>query len=572
MNSSLAKRIGLVFGVSGLVTPLAVGAETWVADGQSMMVATDSVYASQAGLKTLKSGGNAIDAAAAVSFTLGVVRSESTGIGGGGFLIYRRAKDGQVFVLDFRETAPAAATPDMYGINEDKFGAQFSRYGGRAVGVPGNLAGMDHALKEWGTMPLGEVLQPAIDIANEGWVVDAHYVDATKEMINIFRKYRDFRRRHEFIYSFHLRMDRPRSPGNKLKNPMLGGLLQNIAEKGPDFFYEGPPAKMVVQGIKNDEGILTLDDWKSYKVKLREPIRGTYRGYEIVTMPPPSSGGVCIIQCLNILENAEPSKIHEKGPEAWAHYLVEVMKHGFADRARWMGDPDFVDVPVERLISKDYAKSLFAKIDEQKVREPADYGIAQLPNDSGTCHFSIVDKDGNCVVMTETINTTFGSLMSVKRWGLTLNNEMDDFTVNPGKPNAFGLIQSERNAIAPGKRPVSSMAPTILLKEGKPVLLLGASGGPMIISSILQVIVNVVDLGMGVDEAVAAGRVHHQWQPDIIYFDQRPSQETMTNLQGWGHPSVSKEPSTGHVQAIHLQDGKLIGVSDPRKGGQPAGE
>jgi gamma-glutamyltranspeptidase/glutathione hydrolase len=321
---------------------------------------------------------------------------------------------------------------------------------------------------------------------------------------------------------------------------------------------------------------MTSADLGDYSVRRRTPLRLTYREYEVIAMPPPSSGGICLAQILNILEHFDLRDMRRKNSATAASMTIEAMKHAFADRARYLGDADFVDVPFERLMSKEYAKSL-----ADKIKSPLPLGrygtptagrsMEQIPADGGTSHFCIVDRLGNCVVSTETINTEFGSLAAIDEWGLILNNEMDDFTARPGEANAFGLIQSANNSIAPGKRPLSSMSPTMVLRNDQPVLLLGGSGGPRIISSVLQVMLNVVDYGDSLGEAVAARRFHHQWQPDCIFFDGEPDADLVRQLESMGY-RVNDERREGVVQAIQIDGGRLTGASDPRKGGRPAGE
>lgn len=560
------------FGIPCLV-PIARSEVPWVVRGTSAMVAADSHHASAAGLEILRKGGNAFDAAAAVSFALAVTRPYSTGLGGGGFLIGRRGADGSVFVLDYRETAPAAATTDMY---RDDAAGLGSRYGYRAVGVPGQVAGIDRLLKLHGTKSMGEVIEPALRLARDGFEVDEHYAKACQTVLGHYQEDPSFRQWGGYVWRAHLREGHPRQPGEVLKQPELARLLDGLAKHGATFFYKGEFAKDMVAHMQRQGGIITAADLADYSVKERRPLRTTYRGYEIIAMPPPSSGGICLAEILNILELRDLSAVRRDDPARATALVIEAMKHAFADRARWLGDADFVDVPVDRLIDKGYAAAL---AEHSSAKLPADqYGTRefdkpsdQLPQDGGTSHFCIVDRWGNCVVSTETINTEFGSLAAVDEWGLILNNEMDDFTARPGEPNAFGLIQSARNAIAPGKRPLSSMSPTMVLMDGKPVLILGASGGPRIITSVLQVLINVVDYDCSLAEAMAARRFHHQWQPDHVYFDGPPDTTLAAKLKAMGY-TIDDDRREGVVQAIRIDGNQLVGASDPRKGGGPAGE
>lgn len=548
----------------------------WIARGKSEMVAADSEYASKAGLAMLEAGGNAVDAAVAVSFALAVTRPYSTGLGGGGFMIARFA-DGRVVVQDFRETAPTASTPDMFVKDREKNpdGPSPSEFGFLGVAVPGLVAGRCEALAQWGTLPLAKVLEPAIALARDGYPVDEDYVRTTRDVLATYEKYPELKQIGGYVYRTHLNNGALHKIGDKLVQPELARLLEGLAANGSDFFYKGPVASAIAAAMKRHDGIITESDMANYQAKLREPIISTYRDYKLILMPPPSSGGVAIAETLNILENFERKQILEL---SGVHLQIEAMKHAFADRARWLGDTDFVEVPTERLLSKAYAAAIAQSVEPNRVSPGESYGLAS-PKDSGTSHFSIVDRYGNAVASTETINTSFGSLAAVEPWGLILNNEMDDFTAEPGKPNAFGLVQSERNAIAPGKRPLSSMAPTMVLTGDKPLLLVGASGGPRIISSILTVLIGELDLWMPIELAMKQPRPHHQWEPDKVYFDKPdpgdwhdPRLQIIDDLKKKGH-NVADIHKTGIVQAIvrDRMDEGWIGASDPRKGGKPAG-
>ncbi len=549
------------------------GDPEWIARGKSEMVAADSEHASKAGLAMLEAGGNAIDAAVAVSFALAVTRPYSTGLGGGGFMIARFA-DGRVVVQDFRETAPAASTPDMFvrakAANPDW--PSPSEFGLLGVAVPGLVAGRCEALKQWGTLSLEKVLQPAIDLARNGYPVDDDYVRTTKGILETYDKYPSLKESGGYVYRTHLKNGKLHQVGDKLVQPELARLLEGLAWDGPDFFYKGPVAADIVRAMKQHGGIITEADLADYKPKLREPILSTYRDYKLILIPPPSSGGVAIAETLNILEAFDNKEWDYK------HAQVEAMKHAFADRATWLGDQDFADVPLQRLLSKSYAHGLAQKINRIKASEITQYGSFLSPKDAGTSHFCVVDGKGNAVVSTETINTSLGSLAAIDGWGLILNNEMDDFTTNPATPNAFGLIQSSANAVAPGKRPLSSMSPTIILKDDRVFLLLGASGGPRIISSVLNVAILEMETWMPLEMAILAPRPHHQWQPDLVYFDNQDPVGIgimKHELEKRGH-KVAEERKTGIVQAI-VRDlstpGQVgwVGASDPRKGGRPAG-
>ncbi len=556
-----------------LIVPPQVPAASpdWVATGREAMVAADSPYASAAGLEVLKAGGNAMDAATAVSFALAVTRPESTGLGGGGFLMARFA-DGRVVVADFRETAPAASTADMFvrAAARDPQGPPPSQYGYLAAAVPGLLRGRAELLARHGTLPLSRLLQPAIRLARDGFAVDQTYVDDTDNAARIFEKYPVLKETCGFVYRRHLREGRPWTVGEQLHQPELARLLEGIADQGPDFLYKGPPAEALDKTMAARGGVITAADLRGYAVRYREPLRSTYREYELLLMPPPSSGGLAIAETLNILETVDMPHLRRADPIVAHHYLAEAMKHAFADRARWLGDADFAAVPTAYLLSKAYARTLAARIQPDAVRQADAYGAAQIPDDAGTSHFCVIDRWGNCVVSTETINTRFGSLAAVDEWGLILNNEMDDFTAIPGEANAFGLRQSTQNEVTPSKRPLSSMSPTIVLRDGKPHLLIGGSGGPKIITSVLNVLIGVLDGRQTLEEAMVAPRLHHQWMPDEIQFSSAVSEEIVIGLKKFGH-RVSDRKGTGIVQAIVVQGGEVTGACDPHKGGIPAG-
>ncbi|UCG16823.1 MAG: gamma-glutamyltransferase [Phycisphaerales bacterium] len=552
-------------------TPAMGDPPDWLRIGSEAMVASDSAYASQAGVSILRAGGNAIDAACAVSFALAVTRPESTGLGGGGFLIARFA-DGRVVVADFRETAPARASADMYVKAQARHpdGPPPSRIGYVAVAVPGLVRGRAELLQQFGSRSLATVLKPAIHLAKEGFAVDEHYVSACTHVARQYEEYPSLKESCGYVYRRHLRSGDLPQVGDRLVQPELGRLLEALAEQGADVFYTGDVADAIARTMVRRNGVIRRSDLAGYKVAYRKPIRTTYRGYEVVGMPPPSSGGVALAEALNILEEINVALLWRSDQAAVRHFMAEAMKHAFADRARWLGDSDYARVPVGLLTSKPYAGRLARTLRPRTTRAPETYGTTQIPDDAGTSHFCVVDRWGNCVVSTETINTSFGSLAAVDEWGLILNNEMDDFTTVPGEANAFGLRQSVNNAVAPGRRPLSSMTPTIVLETGRPILLIGASGGPRIISAVLNVTVGVTDLGMSLEEAIKGRRIHHQWSPDEVVFDAAPDPQIVADLQSRGH-TISSEYGTGIVQTIALREGRLIGASDPRKGGRPDG-
>lgn len=536
------------------------------------MVAADSPEASQAGIEIIRRGGNAIDAAVAVSFALAVARPESTGLGGGGFLIYRQAESGQVTVLDFRETAPAATNRHVYTrlIAADPTGPPPSRYGFEAVGVPGLVAGCRAAHERWGRLPFRDLVQPAVRLADEGFATDASYIAACREAMGAYERYPSLKHTCAYVYETYLRQGRMPAAGELVRQPALGRLIERLAGEGPESFYVGSIAEQIVSAMAAHGGLITRDDLAGYTPKVRQAVRFDYRGYEIISMPPPSSGGVCLAEALNILSTVPFRDVYRSDPGRAMHVYVEALKHAFADRARWLGDEDFVQVPRERLTDPAYARSLARRINPTRTAERDAYGDMSLSPDGGTSHFCVVDAQGNCVVASETVNTEFGSLAAVDELGLILNNQMDDFSAEPGKPNAYGLVQSERNAIEPGKRPLSSMSPTLVVKDGEVRLLLGASGGPRIITAVMAVLVNWIDLRRPLPEAVAASRVHHQWTPDEVILEADPPAGWADGLSDRGH-RIGRPRSIGVVQAIEIDGRELIGVSDPRKGGRPAG-
>jgi gamma-glutamyltranspeptidase/glutathione hydrolase len=560
MKKTLAYVLGLAIFVTGLniSTQAAVRAPKEAAHG---MVASDQYLASQAGADVLKKGGNAVDAAVATSLVLSVVRNQSTGIGGGGFMVFHSAK-GENVVIDYREVAPAKASRDMYLDKDNKPVPGLSTKGYKAVGVPGNLAGLDYVLKKYGTMKLKDLMQPAIRYAQLGYPADQHFTAASKAVSE-----KGPPAELKKIYF----PNGPKKVGDIQKNPELAATLWQISEKGVNEFYKGAIAKKIADAMQKNGGLITMADLANYKPKIRKPLTGTYHGYDIITMPPPSSGGAVLLEILNIME---PYNLgwNSTGFESsrHIHLVTEAMKHAYADRAEYMGDPDFVSIPVDMMISKDHAAKLRAKIDENKTFSREYYGSKTVSDDHGTTHYSVIDKAGNIVSATETVNTYFGSQVVIPGTGILLNNEMDDFSIQPGVPNSFGLIGNSKNAIQPGKKPLSSMTPTIILKDKKPFMVVGASGGPRIISGTMQAIMNVIDFGMNAEEAVSAPRFHHQWVPEKLYIEKEMPLDVRENLSKKGHELALGEAENA-VQAIVIKDGKITGASDPRKGGFPEG-
>ncbi len=528
-------------------------------------VATDHVLASLAGVELLRRGGNAVDAACAAAFALGVVNPAGSGIGGGGFLLLKRRGQAPV-ALDFRETAPAAASRELFlrpGLAKDA-----SRVGGLAVAVPGEVKGCAEAVRRHGRLGLARVLAPAIRLAERGFPAGLHLVRTVRGMAG------ELARDPELARLF-LPDGKPLRLGDRVRRPALAATLRRIAAVGPDGFYRGPVARALVEAVRRRGGVLTLADLERYQPKARTPLSGEYRGHTVISMPPPSSGGVALLQALNLLEPRPLAPLGHNSSR-YLHLLAEAIKHAMADRARHLGDPDFVKVPVATLVSKRYASALAKRLGERALR-PEQYGsrapLAAPPEDGGTSHVSVVDREGSAVALTTTINLPFGALLVAGATGVILNNEMDDFAVRPGEANAFGLTQGEQNAVAPGKRPLSSMTPAIVVRrsDGELVLSAGASGGPTIITGTLQAILNVVDFGLDANAAVGRSRIHHQWLPDELWVEADLPADVTAALRGRGHRLwLQRAPYTA-VQVVVPREGLLQPGSDPRKVGEPAG-
>jgi gamma-glutamyltranspeptidase/glutathione hydrolase len=540
-------------------------------------VAADHAAASEAGAEILRRGGNAVDAAVATSFTLSVVRPQSCGIGGGGFMVIRFNNDPehgtQTIAINYREMAPSAVTADYY-TRLDRPDA--STRGGTAVAVPGTVAGLMHALERYGSLDRSTVLAPAIRAAEEGFIVDQDYVEAHVELFQWFNDDPTRQKRFAFVWNRFLGKGNVK-PGDRIQLPEQAKALRLIAERGSAAFYRGQIAIEILSTVRRDGGAMRAEDLLGYEVVEVEPLTFNALGHTFLTMPPPSSGGVAIAQILGIVELRRKDLGRRANSSDYVHLLAGAMKHAFADRARWLGDPAQTDVPVERLTSPAYLQELAARIDMKQTRPVEDYGSVP-PDDGGTSHFSVIDARGNAVACTETINLGFGSLVAVEEFGFCLNNEMDDFTSRPGEPNAFGLQQSARNAPGPGKRPLSSMTPTIVLDStGQVILIAGASGGPRIITGTLQAMLNVLLFDLSAGEALSAPRFHHQWMPDELEMERRWYESAVQSglvgqLESRGH-RVNPRGSVGNVQLIRRakRGPGLDAASDPRRGGTPAG-
>jgi len=535
-------------------------------------VAADHVVASQAGLDMLKRGGNAVDAAVAASFCLSVVRPYSCGIGGGGFMLIYRPGDGDAeplaVAINYRETAPAAVGPE-YFVGLADGGA--SRAGYSASGVPGTVAGLLWALDHYGTLDRRTVLAPAIRAAEQGIAADASHVEAASRLAQRLREAPHLRPAAAYLWE-RLCQGGEVGVGDLVRNPQQARALGLIAEHGRDGFYGGPVAAAIADCMASNGGTITADDLAGYRVRVVEPLRGRFRGLEVLSMPPPSGGGLALLQILGLFERRMQDVPLEHNQPSYVHLLAEAMKHAFADRAAWLADPDFVEVPVRRLLSAPYLDRLAASIDLKRTNGPRHYGSPRaLAEDGGTSHLSVIDARGGAVACTETINLVYGSLVTVPGFGFALNDQMDDFTTRPGQPNAFALRQAEENLPAPGKRPLSSMAPTILLAEARPVVVAGASGGPRIITGTLQCILGCVLFDMTPEQAVAAPRFHHQWLPDVLQFEAQWTDElTITRLEDLGH-RAGRRDEVGVVQLIRAGPDGIRAASDPRKGGAPVG-
>ncbi len=531
------------------------------------MVASTSEIASRVGIDIMKRGGNAVDAAVAVGLALAVVWPSAGNLGGGGFMMIRRA-DGTSEVIDYRERAPLAASRDMYLDKEGNVIKDASTVGYRAVGVPGSVAGFALALERHGKLKWADVVEPALELAAEGFTVNYHTARSLTGSQRLLSKFPESRR-------IFLRDGKPYEEGESFRQPDLAATLTRLKENGPREFYEGKTAEMIVKDMKENGGLITAKDLAEYKPTVRKPLSGNYRGYEIITMPPPSSGGAALIEMLNMLEHYDLKKMGHNA-SAELHVLIEAQRRAFADRAEFMGDADFVKVPLEGLVSRKYAADLVKTIkkdratpsSEIKAGKPTGY---ESPN---TTHFTVIDGEGNVVSNTYTLNNSYGSGATARGTGVLLNNEMDDFTSKPGVPNAYGLLQSENNAIQPSKRPLSAMTPTIVLKDGKVAFAIGSPGGPTIINTVLQVIINVIDFDMNIQQAIDAPRFHHQWMPDEIRWEPYGlNNDTRTAMEKMGHVFSERPGYMGDAEGIMIEPetGMRLGASDPRLGGVPVG-
>ncbi|MBR0871742.1 gamma-glutamyltransferase [Bradyrhizobium tropiciagri] len=532
------------------------------------MVVAQERLAAQVGADILRQGGNAVDAAVATGFAMAVTYPRAGNIGGGGFMVIHLAHTKEDIAIDYRETAPQAATRDMFLGADGKPDPDKSRNSALAIGVPGTVAGLALALQKYGSghFTLAEILKPAIELARDGFIVTDDISDTMGDM------YRRMSRWPNSAKTFSHADGTPLREGDRLIQGDLAAVLTAIAEQGPRGFYEGAVAEKLVKGIGNAGGIIASDDLKSYQPVIRTPIRGSYRGYDIVSMPQPSSGGVVLLEILNILEGL-PMSDFKQGSADSLHVMLEAMKRAYADRARYLGDPAFVDAPTQLLTAKDYAAKQRATIDLARATPWTDVQNAKQPREGdNTTHYSVVDSSGNAVSNTYTLNFPYGVGLVAEGTGVLLNNELDDFTAAPGASNAFGLVGFEANLPGPGKRPLSSMSPTIVLKDGKVVLVTGSPGGSRIISAVTQIVVDVIDYKMDIAAAVAAPRVHHQWLPDEVRIERGFPDDVLDGLKAKGHKLV--EPlGYSSANSILVTPNGLIGAPDPRtRGSEAAGQ
>ncbi len=548
----------LLFLSSLNATAILEGERTVPVESKNGMVVTSHYLATNEALKVLKNGGNAIDAAVTAAFALAVTQPRSGNIGGGGFMLISNEKSGNVSAIDYREKAPAGAYKDMFLNKQGNVDKNMSRFSHKSVGVPGSVAGLALALKNYGTISLKQALAPAIKLAEEGFILTPRFIKGIKSKEKILSRFESskkvfFKKNGEYY-----------KVGDLFKQADLANTLKRISKYGAKEFYTGKTAKLIVEQMKKHNGMITLEDLKNYKPIIKKPIKSTYRGYEIFSMSPPSSGGVHIIQILNMMENYDITKMGHNSA-ATMHIMAEAMKRAYVDRATYLGDTDFVKVPIEGLISKKYAKDLIKNIGKKAtLAKNLKAGDAPGYESNETTHFSIADKYGNVVSNTYTINFSYGSGIVVDKAGFLLNNEMDDFSSKPGVPNAYGLIGGEANKIEPFKRMLSSMSPTIVKKNGKNFLVTGSPGGSRIITTTLQVISNVIDHNLNILAAVSAPRMHHQWLPDEIRIEEGFSIDTLKLLEKKGH-KIKQKSSMGAIQSIMIKDGIYYGAADPRR-------
>jgi len=530
------------------------------ASARQGMVATSHTLATEVALKVLQDGGNAVDAAVTAGFALAVTQPRSGNIGGGGFMLISKGDGSEPEAIDYREKAPSGATETMYQDESGEVVQNRSRFTHLAAGVPGTVAGFAMALERHGTLPLKQALAPAIKLAREGFIVPQRFSEGLEQAKERLQRW------PATLETFYKEDGSAWQAGERFRQPELADTLQRIADEGVKGFYEGETAQLIVEEMERHGGLITRQDLEDYEPVVRAPVHGSYRGYDIYSMSPPSSGGTHIVQILNILEGFPIQELGHNSADT-IHYMAEAMKLAYADRSEYLGDTDYVDVPLKGLTSKAYAEELRQDIKPNKARPAGEIRYGQPPGYESpeTTHFSVVDKWGNSVSNTYTINFSYGSGITVQGAGFLLNNEMDDFSAKPGVPNAYGLIGGEANKVEPGKRMLSSMSPTIVRKGDRNYLVTGSPGGSRIITTTLQVIMNVIDHGMNIQTAVSAPRIHHQWLPDEIRIEQGISADTVRLLEGRGHKVVTNS-AMGAIQSIMIgEDDTLYGGADPRR-------
>jgi len=534
---------------------------------QNGMVVSAQHLATQVGVDVLKRGGNAVDAAVAVGYALAVVYPAAGNLGGGGFMTIQLA-DGRKTFLDFRETAPKAATANMYLDKDGNVIKGISTKGHLAVGVPGSVSGMEYAREKYGTMKRADLLAPAIQLAEQGFALDQGDIDLLRTATKDFEE-------DPASAGIFLNNGKPFEVGEKLVQSELAKTLREISSKGTDGFYKGWVGSAIVASSQAGKGLITQDDLDGYKTRELAPVECDYRGYHVISAPPPSSGGVIICEILNVLEGYPLKELGYHSAQA-VHVQIEAMRHAYVDRNSYLGDPDFVKNPLDRLLDKNYATKIRAVIDPNKAAISKDIKPGVAPHEgSNTTHYSIADKDGNAVSVTYTLNDWFGAKVTAAKTGVLLNDEMDDFTAKVGVPNLYGLVQGEANAIAPGKRPLSSMSPTIVTKDGKTVMVVGTPGGSRIITAVLQTMINAIDYGMNAQEAVDMPRIHQQWLPDLTNVENYAlSPDTQKILEGMGHKFGPPQPAN-HLAVIivgapslngeQVGNNRYYGANDPRR-------
>lgn len=560
----------LMLAIAVAQVPVVTAASPDPVRGKHAMVASQHELASKIGVEIMKKGGNAVDAAIAVGIALAVVYPEAGNIGGGGFMVIRKP-DGKAFAIDYREMAPKAATRDVFVDAKGELikGEGGSQIGYRASGVPGTLAGYELAFKKHGSGKIKweDLIEPSRRLAVDGYVLSYRLAQLLYAFREHLAKYPDSNR-------IFLNNGKYFQEGDNFKQPELGATLARIQKNGAREFYTGETARLIAADMKANNGLITLEDLQNYVAKEREPLRGTYRGHEIITMPPPSSGGLVMLQVLNMLEPYD-LKSFGHNSAAHLHLYAEASRRAFADRAEYMADPDFAKVPARELINKDYAKGRMTSFDPKKASASAETPFGKVSAEGmETTHYTVVDPAGMIVSNTYTINDLYGSRVTAKGTGVLLNDEMDDFAARPGKPNLFGLVQGERNKVEGGKRPLSSMTPTIVMKkDGTPWFAVGARGGPRIISAVMQTVINVIDFEMNIQQAIDAPRVHHQWLPDELFWEQfGMSPDTMNILTGYGHKFGQRPGNIASATGIMIdKEGVRLGAIDSRSDGVAVG-